>query len=65
MGHKGDIEKKYTKREGKIDEGRDQYAMYLKFIETEHEGISEEDQGAYQELCSRRFSPSLTMRMQS
>lgn len=43
MGHKGDIEETYTKREGKIDEGRDQYAKCLKFLETDQKGMSEED----------------------
>ena len=43
MGHKGDIEETYTKREGMVDEGREQYAKCLKFIETEKKGISEED----------------------
>ena len=41
MGHKGDIEETYTKREGKIDEGREQYSKCLKFLETEDRGISE------------------------
>jgi len=41
MGHKGDIEETYTKREGITDEGRDQYTNCLKFIETEDRGISE------------------------
>ncbi|MEM0134635.1 MAG: site-specific integrase, partial [Thermoplasmatales archaeon] len=43
MGHKDDIEGTDTKREGKIDEGRDQYEKCLKFIGTEHKGISEND----------------------
>ncbi len=41
MGHKGDIEETYTKREGIIDEGREQYSKCLKFLETEEKGISE------------------------
>ncbi len=41
MGHKGDIEETYTKREGIMDEGRDQYTNCLKFRETEEKGISE------------------------
>lgn len=41
MGHKGDIEETYTKREGIIDEGRNQYAKCLEFIETEKKGIPE------------------------
>ena len=43
MGHKGDIEETYTKREGMIDEGRNQYAKCLEFIETEKKAISEQD----------------------
>jgi len=43
MGHKGDIEETYTKREGMIDEGRNQYSKCLKFLETEEHGIKEED----------------------
>jgi len=34
MGHKGDIEETYTKRDGKIEEGREQYLKCLDFIET-------------------------------
>ena len=41
MGHKGDIEETYTKREGMIDEGRNQYSKCLEFIETEKKGIPE------------------------
>lgn len=41
MGHKGDIEETYTKREGITDEGREQYANCLKFLETEEKGITE------------------------
>ena len=41
MGHKGDIEETYTKREGMIDEGRNQYDKCLEFIETEKKGIPE------------------------
>ncbi|MFG1450084.1 MAG: site-specific integrase [Thermoplasmataceae archaeon] len=41
MGHKGDIEETYTKREGITDEGREQYAQCLKFLETEEKGITE------------------------
>ena len=44
MGHKGDIEETYTKREGKIDEGREQYEKCLQFIEAEKKGIAEKDQ---------------------
>ena len=47
MGHKGDIEETYTKREGIAEEGRDQYKNCLKFIETRDKGIKEED---YQKL---------------
>ena len=43
MGHKGDIEETYTKREGKINEGREQYTKCLNYIETENKGLSEED----------------------
>ena len=43
MGHKGDIEETYTKREGMIDEGREQYSKCLKFIETRDKGMKEED----------------------
>ena len=43
MGHKGDIEETYTKREGKVDEGREQYAKCLKYLETEQKGISDQD----------------------
>ncbi|MEM0135317.1 MAG: hypothetical protein QXU18_08860 [Thermoplasmatales archaeon] len=43
MGHKGYIEETYTKREGKIDEGRYQYEKCLKFLETEEHGIKEDD----------------------
>ena len=42
MGHKGDIEETYTKREGKIDEGRDQYAKCLPYIETQVKGMTPE-----------------------
>ena len=42
MGHKGDIEETYTKREGKIDEGRDQYSKCLPYIETQVKGITPE-----------------------
>ncbi|MHB8559814.1 MAG: site-specific integrase [Thermoplasmataceae archaeon] len=42
MGHKGDIEETYTKREGMVDEGREQYSKCLKFLETEQKGISED-----------------------
>ena len=47
MGHKGDIEETYTKREGIAEEGRNQYNNCLKFIETRDNGIKEED---YQKL---------------
>jgi integrase len=47
MGHKGDIEETYTKREGIAEEGREQYNKCLKFIETRDQGIREED---YQRL---------------
>ena len=43
MGHKGDIEEAYTKRNGKTDEGREQYSKCLKYIETEDHGMKEED----------------------
>lgn len=43
MGHKGDIEETYTKREGKIDEGREQYSKCLPYIETQVRGMREED----------------------
>ena len=43
MGHKGDIEETYTKRNGKTDEGREQYSKCLKYIETEDHGMKEED----------------------
>ena len=43
MGHNGDIEETYTKREGMIDEDRNQYAKCLEFIETEKKAISEQD----------------------
>ena len=43
MGHKGDIEETYTKREGKIDEGREQYSKCLQNIETERKGLTEEE----------------------
>lgn len=43
MGHKGDIEEKYTKREGIPEEGRDAYSRCLKYLETESKGISEQD----------------------
>lgn len=42
MGHKGDIEETYTKREGKIDEGREQYAKCLPYIETQAKGMTPE-----------------------
>ncbi len=43
MGHKGDIEEAYTRREGLVEEGREQYSKCLKFIETKlsEESISE------------------------
>ena len=43
MGHKGDIEETYTKREGKIEEGREQYSKCLDYLETSEHGIKEED----------------------
>lgn len=43
MGHKGDIEESYTRREGMIDEGRNQYAKCLELIETEKKALSEDD----------------------
>lgn len=43
MGHKGDIEETYTKRDGKIEEGREQYEKCLKYLETESKGITEKD----------------------
>ena len=43
MGHKGDIEETYTKREGKIDEGREQYARCLDYLETTEHGKSQGD----------------------
>ena len=43
MGHKGDIEETYTKRDGKIEEGREQYSKCLKYLETEDHGMKEED----------------------
>ena len=43
MGHKGDIEEKYKKREGIPEEGRDAYSRCLKYLETESKGISEQD----------------------
>lgn len=43
MGHKGDIEETYTRREGKVDEGREQYAKSLEFIEARKTGIEKED----------------------
>ena len=47
MGHKGDIEETYTKREGIAEEGREQYGKCVKFIETRDQGIREE---GYQKL---------------
>jgi hypothetical protein len=43
MGHKGDIEETYTKREGKVDEGREQYSKCLSFIETVEHSKSQGD----------------------
>ena len=43
MGHKGDIEETYTKREGKIDEGREQYSKCLQNIETQRKGLTEDE----------------------
>ncbi len=43
MGHKGDIEETYTKKEGKIEEGREQYSKCLDYLETSEHGIKEED----------------------
>lgn len=43
MGHKGDIEETYTRREGLVEEGRDAYGKCLKFLQTEQKGISDED----------------------
>ena len=43
MGHKGDIEETYTKREGKVDEGREQYSKCLPYIETQVRGMREEE----------------------
>lgn len=43
MGHKGDIEETYTKREGKIEEGREQYSKCLDYIETTEHGKPQED----------------------
>ncbi len=45
MGHKGDIEEVYTKRQSdvKVDEIRSAYAKSLQFLETESKGISEKD----------------------
>lgn len=43
MGHKGDIEETYTKREGKTDEGRGQYSQCLSFIETKEEKITQDE----------------------
>ncbi len=43
MGHKGEIEETYTKREGKIEEGRDQYSKCLDYIETAEHGKSQGD----------------------
>ncbi len=43
MGHRGDIEETYVKREGMIDEGRNQYARCLELIETQKKAMSEQD----------------------
>ena len=43
MGHKGDIEETYTKREGMIDEGRNQYAKCLELVEAGKKAMSEND----------------------
>jgi hypothetical protein len=43
MGHKGDIEETYTKREGKIEEGREQYSKCLDYIETTEHGKPQAD----------------------
>ena len=57
MGHKGDIEETYTKREGIIDEGREQYSKCLRFIETVEHGIKEED---YQKMLRDSALDTLT-----
>ena len=57
MGHKGDIEETYTKREGIIDEGRGQYSKCLRFIETVEHGIKEED---YQKMLRDSALDTLT-----
>ncbi len=43
MGHKGDIEETYTKREGKVDEGREQYSKCLQYLGTERKGLTEDE----------------------
>ena len=43
MGHKGDIEETYTRREGIIEEGREAYQRSIKLLETVAKGMSEED----------------------
>ena len=43
MGHKGDIEETYTRREGIAEEGKEAYSRCLKYLETESKGISEQD----------------------
>lgn len=43
MGHKGDIEETYTRREGMVDEGRLQYQKCLQFLETERKPMQDDE----------------------